>query len=188
MKSHNKKIGITSAIVICLLTLLIVVGTLGNDIDRGKSSEYWCNRGIEYYESGMRQKAVEAFKLAIRIQPNSAEAHNNLATVLRDLGMYRDAIEAYQQAIRIKPDYTNAHFNLGTTYTDLDIHEKAIEEYKHVIQMQPDSVVAHFKLGINYLSLDNRNAALVEYNILKNLDPQKASELLSKIENKAKVR
>jgi len=220
MRTYGKKVSIPSAFVTCLLIVLIVFGTVGGEFYDGNTAKYWYNRGIEYYKSGEQEKAVDAFTLAIRIQPDHVQAHNRLGSVFRDLGRYREAIGAYQRAIRIKPDCADAHFDLGVTYSDVDVHDKAIKEFretlqidpeyvnvhynlgislyklrhhkeaieafKRVIQKQPGSAEARYNLGINYLAENDKNAALVEYNILKNVDPERAQTLLSKIQNETR--
>jgi Flp pilus assembly protein TadD len=75
-------------------------------------------------------KEFEAFKHAIRIKPNWAEAHYNFGVAYGALGRHEDSIEAYKQAIRIKPDFAVAHFNLGIAYLLVGDKGSALEEYK----------------------------------------------------------
>ena len=56
---------------------------------------------------------IDSYKQAIRIDPDYADAHNNLGLAYHNLEMYEEAIESYKQAIRIDPDYADAHSNLG---------------------------------------------------------------------------
>jgi tetratricopeptide (TPR) repeat protein len=48
-------------------------------------------------------KDIEAYKQAIRINPNDATAYYNLGNAYDSLGLYKEAIEAYEQAILIDP-------------------------------------------------------------------------------------
>ena len=45
-------------------------------------------------KSGMHKEAIEAYKQAIRIKPDIANAHYNLGTAYDISGMYKEAIEA----------------------------------------------------------------------------------------------
>jgi tetratricopeptide (TPR) repeat protein len=175
MKAYNKRIGITSAIVTCLLITLIVFGTSGSDMYDGNNGEYWRSRGMQYYDSGLHQKAIGAFKLAIRIQPDNAKAHCNLGSVLRDLGMHREALEAYQQAIRIQPDNAKAHCNLGSVLRDLGMHREALEAYQQAIRKEPNCAHAHFNLGIIYNDLGEYKKAIEAYKQVIQIEPNDAS-------------
>ena len=83
---------------------------------------------------------IEAYKQAIRINPDDAKAHCNLGAVYHSLGRYQDAIEAYKQAIRIKPDLTEAYNNLGIVMKAQGNYDEAIENFARVVQLQPDAV------------------------------------------------
>ncbi|HHZ93268.1 TPA: tetratricopeptide repeat protein, partial [Candidatus Poribacteria bacterium] len=62
-------------------------------------------------EQGKLEKATEAYQQVIQIQPNHADAYNNLGTVFINQDRIDDAIEAYQQAIRIQPNQGEAYYN-----------------------------------------------------------------------------
>ena len=94
-----------------------------------RSSDLY-NLGVAYGKLGRWQDAVEAYKQAIRIKPDFAEAHCNLGVAYGELGRSQDAIESYKQAIRIKPDYAEAHYNLGVTYFMTGDKGSALEEYE----------------------------------------------------------
>ncbi len=51
------------------------------------------------------EAAIDHYQQAITLQPNYAEAYNNLAALYTEQEQYALAIEYYQQAITIKPDY-----------------------------------------------------------------------------------
>ncbi len=62
---------------------------------------------------GRIPEAVEQYDEAVRIQPNSAVAHNNLAIALVQQGRPDEAIKHYEQALRLKPDYPEAQNGLA---------------------------------------------------------------------------
>jgi len=149
--------------------------------DYKKTAEYWVNLGYYYGVAGLYKDAIEAFKQAIRIKPDYADAHYNLGVAYGGLGMYKEEIKAYKQAIRIKPDHAGAHYNLGVAYVGLGMYKEAVEAYKQAIRIKPDHAEAHNNLGLSYLFLNDRGSALGEYKILKDLDPQMANKLFNLI-------
>jgi tetratricopeptide (TPR) repeat protein len=60
---------------------------------------------VAYGKLGRYTEAIEAFKQAIRINPDYADAYFNLGVVYVKLGRYTEAIETFKQAIRINPDF-----------------------------------------------------------------------------------
>jgi tetratricopeptide (TPR) repeat protein len=121
------------------------------------------NLGAAYGELGRWEEATEAYKQAIRIKPDYADAHNNLGVAYSKLGRSQEAIEAFSQAIKIKTDYAEAHYNLGTTYGKLGRSQEAIDEYKQTIKIKPDYAEAHFNLGIVYGTLGRYQEAVESY-------------------------
>jgi len=150
------------------------------DISSLKAWAYF-NIGYCYGKLKSYTKAIEAFKQAIRINPDDAIAHYNLGLVYDNLGLYEDARESYIKAIRIDPDYAEAHYRLGVDYGILGFRIFAIEAYKQAIRIDPDYAEVHYRLGVAYLLIEDRNSALNEYKILKELDIDAANKLFDLI-------
>lgn len=51
--------------------------------------------------------------MAIKINPNYADAWNNKGVSLGKLGKYKEAIESYDMAIKIDPNFAHAWNNKG---------------------------------------------------------------------------
>jgi tetratricopeptide (TPR) repeat protein len=61
---------------------------------------------------GRENEAIAFYTEALRLKPDYAEAHNNLAYVLAKLGRRDEAIAHLNEAIRLKPDYEQARKQL----------------------------------------------------------------------------
>jgi Flp pilus assembly protein TadD len=66
-----------------------------------------------YLESGAPEGAVEEFRRALALRPESAVSHFNLGTALLFAGREPEAIAAFEQALQRRPDYGLALNNLG---------------------------------------------------------------------------
>ena len=64
-------------------------------------------------KQGRLDKAINYFSEALRLNPEFAEAHNNLGVVLARLGKFEDAGVHFREALRIKPGYVHAKNNLN---------------------------------------------------------------------------
>ena len=58
-------------------------------------------------------EAFNAYKKALTIIPNYAEAYNNMGTAFKGIGQLEDAIAAYNKALELKPNYAAICNNLG---------------------------------------------------------------------------
>ncbi len=93
--------------------------------------------GAAYYKLGQFPQAIDAFKQAVRLQPNNAEAHNNLGNAYYKAARYAEAVEAYKAAIAIKHDYAEAHFSLGVAYLTQGNRSAAKAEYDILKNLNP---------------------------------------------------
>jgi tetratricopeptide (TPR) repeat protein len=69
--------------------------------------------GTAQLEAGRLNEAVNAFEIALRQQPQYAEAHNNLGIALGSQGKLNAAIAEFEEALRIRQDYEDARRNLA---------------------------------------------------------------------------
>ena len=71
----------------------------------------YSNQGIEKYEAGNYQGAIDDWSKAIEINPQNAIAYNNRGSAKDDLGDHQGAITDYTKAIGIDPQNANAYIN-----------------------------------------------------------------------------
>lgn len=62
------------------------------------------NQGIDYYKIGQYDEAINAFKSAIKLDPNYIDAYYNLGSILEYLQQYDAALAVFKQIIVRKPD------------------------------------------------------------------------------------
>jgi Flp pilus assembly protein TadD len=62
---------------------------------------------------GLVDEAIGHFSEALKVQPDYAEAHNNLGVVLAGQGRVEEAVSHFAAALKIKPEYTAAENNLN---------------------------------------------------------------------------
>ena len=113
-------------------------------------TDYFYNLGRDYRESGKYQEAIDAFKQAIRINPDHYPAYSGLGDAYVNLDKYQEAIDAYKQANRIMPDFADAHFSLSLVYVNLSKYQEAVYALKQAIKIKSDSAEKHQELGHDY--------------------------------------
>ena len=130
-------------------------GQLSNVIEDAKAltQQYpasfmvWSLLGVAAAQTGQLEKAIFAFQRVIAIQPNNADAYNNMGNVLKDQGKLEEAIESYQHALTLKPDHADAYNNMGTALKNKGKLEEAIRAYIKAIEIKPDFAEAHNNMG-----------------------------------------
>ena len=108
----------------------------------------WNILGASTAQIGMLDEAIDAYKKAISLKPDYAEAYSNLGVTLKDQGKLDEAIEAYNKALSLKSDYAEAYSNLGVTLKDQGKLDEAIEAYKKSISLKPDYAEAYSNMGV----------------------------------------
>jgi tetratricopeptide (TPR) repeat protein len=111
-----------------VISALEEIGIL-EDMRRNYDAEAYYNQGLAYATSGDYQKAIVAYKEAIRLKPNDADAHCNLGNAYARSGDYQKAIESLEEAIRLKPDDAEAHYLLGLAYLGMGNRKSALTEH-----------------------------------------------------------
>jgi tetratricopeptide (TPR) repeat protein len=84
----------------------------------------------------------------IRVNPNDAEAHYNLGSLLMNLQRYDEAEKELREAIKIDPNYVLAHFNLGVLLKNLQRYDEAEKELREAIRIDPSFAEAHYNLEL----------------------------------------
>jgi Flp pilus assembly protein TadD len=144
------------------------------DATRAKAKEC-LKRGVALDEKGDAEGAIKEFQTAIRLDPNNAEPHYDLAVELAHKGDLSGAIAEYRTAIRLNPNDAAAHNNLGTALTDKDDLNGGVAEYRTAIRLNPNDAAAHNNLGIALKAKDDLNGAIAEFRTAIHLDPNYAT-------------
>jgi tetratricopeptide (TPR) repeat protein len=132
-------------------------------------SDEWYNLGLDLEEVDPKQ-APNAYREAVRLDAQNADAHVNLGRLYQLDGDVRGAKRHYELALAIAPTHELANYNLGTVFDELEDLDKAVSYYKRA----PDIPDAHFNLSrLHELEGDEFNARrhLRMYeNLLQGLD------------------
>ena len=69
--------------------------------------------GTVLKSQGKPEEALAAYKKALVIDADYAEAYNNMGTVLSGQGNPKEALVAFKKALEIKPDFSQASAGMG---------------------------------------------------------------------------
>ncbi|XP_062560737.1 protein O-mannosyl-transferase TMTC4 [Armigeres subalbatus] len=103
------------------------------------------------------------FRSGLRVVPNNAKVHYNIAKLATDQGDKATAFKFYHQALDLYPEYEVAHMNLGNLYSDAKDYRRALRHLQKAIKYHEDFHTAWMNLGIVHAALKNHKEALVSY-------------------------
>jgi predicted O-linked N-acetylglucosamine transferase (SPINDLY family) len=106
------------------------------------------DKGLAFAARGQIDNAINAFKQAVYLDPDYAEAHFNLGLANTTLGNFEAAIENYNQCLRLNPDHTETRYNLANALLKKNDINAAIQAYKKVIRLDPHHAQAFNNLGL----------------------------------------
>jgi tetratricopeptide (TPR) repeat protein len=106
-------------------------------------------------------EALALFGQAIRLNPQYAEAHNNIGAIREQRGDPRAAIEEYRLALASEPDYPAAKRNLGMALAayaraaaDGGAAAEAGQHLREALRHYPADSALHYSLGLTLVSQD----------------------------------
>jgi tetratricopeptide (TPR) repeat protein len=120
------------------------------------------------------QEAEMWLARALRLDPDSAEPHNNLGALRLRQGRMHEAVELFEKAVTLKPGFGTASLNLGGTLARLDRVDEAIPHYQAALAERPSLVAAHYDLGVLLARNQRYQEAITEYQAALRLDPRHA--------------
>jgi tetratricopeptide (TPR) repeat protein len=103
-----------------------------------KSALFRFYHGNALMQAKRMQDAANAFRAALALKPDLAEAHYNLANVLRASDDWAGAIASYQKALAINPNYAEAHNNLALSYVHEKKYDEALKEAEKAVVLAPN--------------------------------------------------
>ena len=118
--------------------------------------------------------AERMFRMAIKINPRSVEAHTCLAKTLMQLNQPEEALKYTNAAVDLGPKSAEECYNLGLLLTDQGKLQEAIAHYKRVVQLDPKNTAAHYNLGTIMAHAGRVEEAIVHYERVSQLDPKNA--------------
>lgn len=107
-------------------------------ITPGFRAEILTNRGIVAALQGKLDEAEQRFADAVRIAPDSADAHANLGKAYLEKGMIQEAIARLVEAVKLRESDPRFHYFLGEAYYRQGQKELALIEVAKALSLRTD--------------------------------------------------
>lgn len=125
-----------------------------------------------HHLSGRLDKAEQKYREAIALDPDYAEAQNNLGTILQERGRVAEATEQFVKTFEICPTDARIVLNLARALSAQQQCREAATLYRQAVALRPHLAEAHFGLGLNLAGLGEHHEAEQSYRKVLMINPQ----------------
>ena len=156
----------------CLFCLLMLQS---QPVDTAHLAEYR-NLGKAFFENPTTpRQAVEEFRRALSLAPNSAREQTNYGLALLRAGETERGIAELQQAQKTDPKIPNTWFALGVALHKQGKLDEALAQLRGMTRLVPNEPVTHYQIGSILKSKGDNTGAIRELEIARDLDPRLAA-------------
>ncbi len=160
-----------------------MISKLGNNEYRTIAS---LQLGNSYLAVGDAEKAIDAYKAALGMDPKFVKAHYNLANTFVTLGRFNEAIAEYETTLKLDPKHLGALNNYSLALIQQNRFAEAIPQLQEALKLDANNSDTHLNLGTALAKTGKLNEAASELSRALQLDAgnaeahQQLGELLMK--------
>ncbi len=108
---------------------------------------FYLRQGAMSLDSSDYEKAIEQFRKAIALRPDSSKTYNLLGIAYFDQKNYKLAKKQFERAVVINSSYAEAYNNLGSVYFMTGQFKEAEKMLTKALSMSSNLVSANYNLG-----------------------------------------
>jgi Tfp pilus assembly protein PilF len=123
---------------------------------------------------GRVQDARPLIEAGLRLDPNNANAHTNLGSVLLLGGQAEEARPHFERALALKPGVASGHDNLGMALAKLSRHAEAADQFRAALQAGLTDARVRCRLAQALASLGRWDEARAEFEQAVAAEPRAA--------------
>ena len=132
------------------------------------SAAQWYDRALSQ-EQDDPADAEAAYRRALKIEPDFANAYANLGALLCEHGRWSEAVALFDEGLQHCPQVALLHFNRGIALEELKRHDEALAAYLACVQVDPGFADAHYNAARLLEVSGRRQAALQHYSAYRRL-------------------
>jgi tetratricopeptide (TPR) repeat protein len=92
--------------------------------------------GYTYRWRNQYEKAEGYFKEYLRLIPQEANGHDNLADLYRKMGKFGEALEQYNEAVKMNPAFRSSEYKAGTTMFFMGKYEEGRQALRQLMDKE----------------------------------------------------
>ena len=130
--------------------------------------------GAIYLDQKRFKESAQAFKNALKIDPNHRQSHIELGGVLVQLRDFKGAAKHYEHALERRGNDPELRLKLGMARLHNGETDEAIRQFEQAIELRPTAFSYH-QLGTAYLRLHDIPFAIKQFEQAVTIDPNFAA-------------
>jgi tetratricopeptide (TPR) repeat protein len=127
----------------------------GKAIELGALDWFEIGCGLDS-EPSTYERAIVAYRNAVALDPDFADAHCNLGAALYNNGERPEARVCFERTLELQPSHVEARFNLANLLDEEGASEQALQHYLVALRGDPFYADLHINLALLYEKLGRR--------------------------------
>ncbi len=162
-------------VILAVAALVLLSGADASRVEQDRLGHYR-NLGKAFYENPtMQPQAVDEFKKALDLAPNSARERVNYGLALLRAGRTKEGVTELELVQKMDPKIPHTWFNLGIVFKKEGEYASAVAQFNGLLKLVPDEPITHYNLGVLHKQADKRDEALREFETAERLNPDLAA-------------
>lgn len=148
--------------------------------DSEASAREHCGYANERLEEGAYREAIEAYDLALTLDPDYAAAYYNRGLAYAHLGALDNAISDFGRAIERVPTEAQFYRQRGLAYARQGAYDRAIADYNTALRHRPGLFAITYDRANAYFRLESYDRAIADYTTYLARDPGRSEAYLNR--------
>jgi tetratricopeptide (TPR) repeat protein len=138
------------------------VSAIAPPVEAGPADESLDESAGDFFERGCQldadpetyTQAVEAYRVALELDPDFADAHCNVGALFYNRGQRSEARRHFERCLRLEPEHVEAHFNLANLLEEDGCNDMALHHYRTALATDAFNPDLHINLALLCEKLD----------------------------------
>lgn len=144
-----------------------------------KTTSDWLQESYRLRKLKRYDKALEACKQLLSLDPANAQGHANLSYILHGLKRYQEALEACNRAQALDPDNARIYVNKANILNELKRYDEALKASDQAIQLDPSNPHPYISKSYALCEFQRFDEALASSKKAIHLDPSHVHAYIS---------
>jgi tetratricopeptide (TPR) repeat protein len=139
------------------------------------TADQYAKKGQSLFQQERWAEAEMQYREALRLDPNRAQYHFDLAEAMVRQEKTLDAESEYRRALLVESNHADWHIGLGVVLQDQKRWQDAENEFRDAIRLAPNDAICRTYLAHLLAQLQRWAAAEVEYSKAASLEPERTA-------------
>lgn len=141
------------------------------------ASDYY-NKGVDRTQINDFEGAIAEFNIAIKLNPNYAEAFYNRGSAKLRVKDNKGAIYDFNKAIEINPNFEQSYYNRAIAKIQIKDYQGALTDYNKAIEIKTDFADAYLNRGLLKIAIEQKESGCADLRKSSSLGSVRANQAI----------